>query len=188
MVIAHKKRRKYHNPCWKIQWTRKQNVFHILFKTDALIRNNYGNPLINNKDEESVAQLCLYFTEYYKSYKDSYEDPVTVSNSIDATKIGTLVAIHRPTDKILCDTLYNHSIEFPENDYDALEIIENSTIHRVGSNIDWTQDRYFHDAKCSNGGVAYVSIIGSTTDKTIYLDFQSEMYQNNVKGWAYCKG
>ena len=38
----------------------------IASKTDARIRNNYGNSIIDNTDEEAVDHLCIYFTEYYK--------------------------------------------------------------------------------------------------------------------------
>ena len=96
----------------------------IASKTGARIWNNSGNSIINNTDEGAVAQLCLYFTEYYKSHKDSYADPVTVSYSIDATKNATLVAIHQKTGKIVGGAYPNNAIEFPENDSDALEIIE----------------------------------------------------------------
>ena len=32
-------------------------------KTDTWTRNNSGKSIIDNTDEEAVAQLCLYFTE-----------------------------------------------------------------------------------------------------------------------------
>ena len=114
MVLSHKSAASDEFLAANVNGIGNRMFSHIASKTDARIRNNYWNSVIDDMDEEAVAQLCIYFIGYYKSYKGSYAYPVTVSYSIYATKISTIVAIHQQTGKIVYYAYPNRVIEFPE--------------------------------------------------------------------------
>ena len=65
-----------------------------------------------------------YIIAHYKKYDKDKRDHVSVSLSIDATKVAPLISIHNPTQKIVGGSFPNHAIDVPDTDAEMVELIE----------------------------------------------------------------